>query len=509
MTRLAWLGLALLLASAHAASAEPLVYCGDQEGGGPYIYPSPDDPHTVIGTDVDIAAALARHLGREARFQQGQWDRLPDLLGARKCDVVINGYERTPSRVATMAASLPYQVYGLAFLVRKDRDPTFGLETLKGEGRFHVGALTGSSAEAWLRANVGPNVVIATYDGNTDAMREVETKKLDGTLQDTPIATFYAPRFPELEARGEPVGHGYYVVYARSDDRALIEGIDHALLEMIQSGELRAILHRYGVWDAPQKELLEIAAHAPLFGVVTATVALVESSSVASASPLGARPRGLFEVARRYGAILIESAGLTVLLSVISFPIAVLLGLMIAVGRIWGPRVLAVPLTLYVEVLRGTPLMLQLYFVFFFLPELGVNIPAFGTAILGLAVNYSAYESEIYRAGLQAVPRGQMEAALSLGLSRSQALSRVVIPQAFRSVIPPVMNDFIALFKDTSVCSVVTLIELTKRFSVLSQSTQATIELMVLTALLYLAMSWPASKAARMLEHRLGVETRG
>src|SRR6185503_2586071 len=124
-------------------------------------------------------------------------------------------------------------------------------------------------------------------------------------------------------------------------------------------------------------------------------------------------------------------------------------------------------------------------------PEVGINVPAFGTAILGLAVNYSAYESEIYRAGLQAIPPGQMEAALSLGMSRALALRRVIVPQAVHIVIPPVVNDFIALFKDTSVCSVVTLVELTKRFSVLSQSTQTTVELMGLTAVLYLLMSAP------------------
>jgi polar amino acid transport system substrate-binding protein len=135
----------------------------------------------------------------------------------------------------------------------------------------------------------------------------------------------------------------------------------------------------------------------------------------------------------------------------------------------------------------------------------GIAIPAFWTASLGLAINYSAYESEIYRAGLQAVPAGQMEAALSLGMSRALAIRRIVAPQAMRIVIPPVVNDFIALFKDTSVCSVVTIVELTKRFSILSLSTQATIELMLMTAALYLAMSYPLSLLSRRVERRLGV----
>jgi polar amino acid transport system substrate-binding protein len=212
-----------------------------------------------------------------------------------------------------------------------------------------------------------------------------------------------------------------------------------------------------------------------------------------------ARKHGL-QVVRAYGGVLLQSAGLTVVLSCLSFPLAVLAGLFIAVGRLYGPRWLQTPLTAYVEFLRGTPVMLQLYFIFFFLPEVGINVPAFWTAILGLAVNYSAYESEIYRAGLSAVPKGQMEAALALGMSRPLALRRIIVPQAVRIVVPPIVNDFIALFKDTSVCSVVTLVELTKRFSVLSQSTQATTELMAMTALLYLVMSYPLSLVSRRLE---------
>src|SRR5262249_25661941 len=128
---------------------------------------------------------------------------------------------------------------------------------------------------------------------------------------------------------------------------------------------------------------------------------------------------------------------------------------------------------------------------------------ALAAAIAGLAINYSAYEAEIYRAGLQAIPRGQMEAALALGMSQSLAIRRIILPQAFRIVIPPVTNDFIALFKDTSVCSVITIVELTKRYSILALSTGAIVELAALTALLYMLMSFPLSLFARWSERRL------
>src|SRR5262249_46852879 len=123
-----------------------------------------------------------------------------------------------------------------------------------------------------------------------------------------------------------------------------------------------------------------------------------------------------------YAWVLLQAAGVTVLLACITMPLAMLLGLFIAVGRLYGPRWLAVVLGLYVEVLRGTPLLLQLFFIFYLLPHFGIFLPAFGAAVLGLAINYSAYESENYRAGLLAVPRGQMEAALTLGMSKWTAL---------------------------------------------------------------------------------------
>lgn len=493
------LGLAATLAAdtlADVRARGELVWGADQAGGGPYVFPRDDDPTSVTGFEVDLAEALATRLGVKARFAQGEWSTMPELLRTGKVDVVLNGYEWTPARASAMEASLPYFIYGLQLLARKD-DTTLSswkdLANPAGGRKRKVGVLTESAAEKYLVEHYADTVETIGYDGNTDAMREVETGKLDATLQDTPIAAFYGPRFPGLRAIGDPVGRGYYVILARRGDTSLSSALNDAIVRLARDGTLRRIYANYGLWDPAQQEL------ATLYGYV-------ETPEVGEGEKeIGERPRG-WAVVRRYGWIMLQSAGMTVILSVLSFPAAVLIGLLIAVGRLYGPGWVRYPLAWYVEFLRGTPVMLQLYFVFFFLPEIGIQVPAFWTAIIGLAINYSAYESEIYRAGLQAIPPGQMEAALSLGMSRALALRRVIVPQAFRIVIPPVMNDFIALFKDTSVCSVVTIIELTKRFSVLSQSTQATIELMGMTAVLYLLMSYPLSILSRKLELRLARE---
>ncbi len=512
---------ALLLATVTSAGARAdvladvkargeLRWCGDQEGGGPYVYPRDDHPSEVTGFEVDLAAKLAGYLKVRPVFIQGQWDKLGDMVRAQKCDVVLNGYELTPERSESLTPSIPYYVFGLQLLVRNG-DPTFktwdDLAAASGT-KARVGVLTGSAAETAMRAFCGDKderCEVINYDGGTDTMREVETGKLDATLQDTPIARFYARSFPGLVAAGEPVGKGYYVVYVDHGEDALRDVLNEALILLQRSGGLEATYRTYGIWDEAQSELAGIAAMGRFFGLDKAVRAEVKQHEMPheEAVRVEQRKHGL-DVFSTYGGIMLQSAGLTVVLAVGSFPLAMLLGLFIAVGRMFGPSFVRLPLAACVEFLRGTPLMLQLYFLFFLLPEVGVTIPAFWTGILGLAINYAAYESEIYRAGLQAIPPGQMEAALSLGMSRAQAIRRIIVPQAVRLVIPPVVNDFIALFKDTSVVSVVTLVELTKRFSVLSMSTQATIELMIMTAGLYLLMSYPLSLVSRRIERRLG-----
>ncbi|HZT79044.1 MAG TPA: ABC transporter permease subunit, partial [Gemmataceae bacterium] len=159
------------------------------------------------------------------------------------------------------------------------------------------------------------------------------------------------------------------------------------------------------------------------------------------------------------------------------------------------------------------PLMFQLFAIYYFvLPACGLGfLPAFWASVLGLALNYSAAEAENYRAGLLAIPRGQMEAALSLGMSTWTALRRVIIPQAVKIVIPTVTNDFIALFKDTAVCAAISvtllrtnLPELTGQYRrLVIENPGLGVELLLLTAALYLLMSYPLSIVARRLERRL------
>jgi polar amino acid transport system substrate-binding protein len=199
---------------------------------------------------------------------------------------------------------------------------------------------------------------------------------------------------------------------------------------------------------------------------------------------------------------LLGGAVVTVELSVLAMGLAIVVGLIIVLIRLYGPVPLCWLAKAYVEVIRGTPLLIQLFLIYYGLPEVGVKLNAFAAAIFGLGMNYAASESENYRAGIQAVQHGQTEAALALGMSRWQSLRHVILPQALRFVIPPVTNDFIAMFKDSSIVSVITMVELTKVCGMLA-ATYDYMTLGLITAAIYFGLSYPASIFANWLERKL------
>ncbi|MFI5457117.1 MAG: ABC transporter substrate-binding protein/permease [Isosphaerales bacterium] len=469
-------------ALARVRSAGRLLYGSDMEGGGPYAYPDPRSPRDVTGFEVELMARLAKDLGVAPVFSQGQWDKLLQVLGSGRIDLVINGYEWTEPRARDFLATRPYYIYQLQLMVRRG-SPIRAWGDLKrpkpGGGRWTVGVLVGSAADNFGAEQGGPYVDVIRFDGATDAMTAVGNGQYDATLQDLPAAYFYRDRFPNLELAGPAESHGYYVIYVRKQDKTLRDALDQGLARLIDSGELRRLYDKYGIWTEAQAELS--AFNGPLERLT------------------GAQTAGGWVLLRQYQSRLLDAALVTMALSLASMPLAMAVGLLIAVGRLYGPRILRTTLAGYVELIRGTPLMLQLFVLFYLL-----KLPPWVAGIAGLAINYSAYEAEIYRAGLQAIPRGQMEAALALGMSRVMALRRVIIPQAVRIVIPPVTNDFIALFKDTSVCSVITLVELTKQYSILANSAGGAIEFAVAVAALYMMMSVPLSWLSRWSERRLG-----
>jgi polar amino acid transport system substrate-binding protein len=192
---------------------------------------------------------------------------------------------------------------------------------------------------------------------------------------------------------------------------------------------------------------------------------------------------------------------MTALVSVLSMALAVVAGLAVASARVYGTAPIRALATVYTEVVRGTPVLLQLFVIYYGLAGV-VRLPAFLAAVLGLGFNYAAYEAEIYRGALEAVSRIQLEAARTLGFSESQILRLIRGPQALRYALAPMTNDFVALLKDSSLVSVITVVELTKQTAIYATNVGSWVIPGLLCAAVYLVMSLPLARLARRLEQR-------
>ncbi|MCK3778374.1 amino acid ABC transporter permease [Ensifer sesbaniae] len=197
-------------------------------------------------------------------------------------------------------------------------------------------------------------------------------------------------------------------------------------------------------------------------------------------------------------------AGLTftIPLTLLSFIFGLILGLITAVARLFGPAPVSLIARFYVWVIRGTPLLVQLFVIFYGLPSAGILLDAFTAALIGFSLNVGAYSSEIIRAVISSVPRGQWEAAYSIGMSWSQAMRRTILPQATRVAVPPLSNTFISLVKDTSLAAAITVPEMFQTAQRIVATTYEPLILYIEAALIYLAMSSVLSALQVRLERR-------
>ncbi|MGB9682077.1 MAG: amino acid ABC transporter permease [bacterium] len=198
-----------------------------------------------------------------------------------------------------------------------------------------------------------------------------------------------------------------------------------------------------------------------------------------------------------------KGAVMTIEITAISVGMGVLIGIFGGIARVSKNLLLLIPSTIYVEVIRGTPLLAQLFIVYFGLPSLGINLPPFTAAVIAMGVNSGAYVTEIFRGGIQSIERGQMEAARSLGLSYFQTMRYVILPQALKRVLPPLGNEFIAMLKDSSLASTIAIAELMRVGREITSRTFRSFEVLGVVALLYLAITLPLSLLVRYMERRM------
>ncbi|HEU0035636.1 MAG TPA: ABC transporter substrate-binding protein/permease [Kofleriaceae bacterium] len=451
-----------------------LTWGADRQGGEPYVFEDPKDPSHLIGFEVDIMDAIGRRLGVKPRMVQYTWSNLVPSLERGDFDIAINGLEATQERRERILLSDPYFVYAETLVIR-DGDPYRAIFDLAGK---RVGTLNQTYAHDILQMLP---LEARVYEGNQEPYDDLERGRLDAVLLDNIIADRYGciPEHPKLRCVPYDVARGSYVIGMRKADRELKTAIDGALAAMRKDGELEQILRRWKLWDDRQTQ----------------------------AEPI----EGVSLPARTFDGDMVlqflDAALVTLELTILAFLIAVPVGMLLAICRVYGPAPLGAAARVYIELFRGTPVLLQLFVLYYGIADY-IELGPVQSAVLGLGLNYAAYEAEVYRGALLAIPRGQSEAARALGFGPWQTLWHVMLPQALRLALPPMTNDFVSLLKDSSLVSVITVIELTKRMTIAAVDMRGWLVPGLACAALYLALSFPLSELARRLERRLARDQR-
>jgi polar amino acid transport system substrate-binding protein len=488
MNRCAVLVALLLLAGGHPLLAQQdLRWGGDAEGGAPFVEADPADPSRVRGFDVEVAETIARDLGRRPRFVQVAFSSIDASVERGDFDIGMSGVEETAARRAAVSATIPYFEFREVITVRaadRGRFPT--LAALRGR---RVGTLGGTIAYTLLlEAKETYGIIPVSYDDDVHPYDDVVSGRLDAVLLDHIIAARSSRRTPGLYTEPRAVATGHYIAVLAKHNALLRDRIDAILKARMRDGTLERIYRRWNIWDDGQRTFF-----ARVLG---------GGGSVDTRLPVPAPSRASrLSMVASYLPSLLAASLITIGLSCAAMALAVAVGILIATGRVYGHPIVRLLLSAYVEIVRGTPVLLQLFVLYYGLSSV-IRLPAFIAALLGLGLNYAAYESEIYRGALEAVSRGQLEAARTLGFTERQVLTLIRGPQAFRIALAPMTNDFVALLKDSSLVSVITVVELTKQTSIFAANIGSWVIPGLLCGALYLILSLPLSRLAGKLEAR-------
>jgi polar amino acid transport system substrate-binding protein len=473
------------------AEEKTLRWAADAKSGAPYMFVDAKDPTKMQGFEKEIIESLAQKMGRTLVTVQNEWESLVPGLERGDYDIAANGIEITPQREKIVDFSIPYYATFEQNISRADDyRMDGGLKSLDGK---KVGTLKASLAHYILEKETKAKIVF--YEQETSGYHDVEIGRLDSFFADYPIALYYALSNPKLKASGPPVGKMFYGIAVSKRNPELLREINQALGEMLVSGDIEKILAKWNLMHPFTVEAMGLKTKIENKQEELNKVASQQSKQLTFGDRM--------ELYRKILPLLLKGALTSIEVSIVSMMLAITFGLLLALMRLYGNTGVAFFSQAIVEMLRGTPLLIQLYLIFFGLPYLGIHLTPFWAAVIGLGMNYGAYEAENYRAGIEAVPHTQLEAAQALALSPVQRFIYVLFPQAYRIILPPMTNDFISLIKDSSLVSVITMVELTTVYSQLASTYFDHLGLGILVAILYFLMGYPFVRIARRLEKKM------
>jgi His/Glu/Gln/Arg/opine family amino acid ABC transporter permease subunit len=405
-----------------------------------------DESGRLTGFDADIARALAARMGRRAELVQIDWNGIQAGLQSGKYDLICGSMAITEARRQSLAFSLPYYVSGAQVFGAGGREPTrFGVTESSTYARYIQ-----EHPERFETAQV------VAYGSEAEILAAIGSDKIDGFVSDRIVGGFYLSRSGDLQVG--PVGQLLYQeacgIAARQGDDQLVRQVNLALLELVQSGEYEAIYRKW-VGEAPDLETLF-----QRWGDQARYIPTEKTSPVDHGLPAEQQTNATV-------GLLAKGAWLTLQLSLLTAVLSMAGGLVLGLGTV-SPRAWLRSFSLgYVWLIRGTPLLVQLFLSYFVIAT-SINrlvgfelMGAFASALLALVINTTAYNGETLRGGILGVSQGQWDAAMSLGMRRAEILRRIVMPQALRASIPSLGNNLVVLVKDTSLVGAITLVELT------------------------------------------------
>jgi His/Glu/Gln/Arg/opine family amino acid ABC transporter permease subunit len=448
---------------------------------GTYAPFSYHDPATgaLAGYDVDVARAIGENLGVKVEFVETPWDSIFAALEANRFDIVANEVTVSPERQAKYDLSKPYSVGEGVIVTKADNNSITSLADLKGK----TTAQSITSNWAQVARDAGANV--QSVEGFAQAITLLNQGRIDATVNDSIAVYAYLAETGDtsIKIAAKTDEKSEQALAARKNSGYLPE-LNGAIDALRSSGKLAEISQKYLKADATG------AGQAPQAGG-----AQQQAPPVRSAWQLIAA--NLWPLAK-------AAITATIPLTIISFAVGLVIALGVALARLSSNVVLSNIARFYISIIRGTPLLVQLFIVFYALPQLGVKIDPFPAAVIAFSLNVGGYAAEIIRSAIQSIPKGQWEAAETIGYNYAGALRRIILPQAARVAVPPLSNTLISLVKDTSLASTILVTELLRQAQIVAAPTFEFFALYGTAAAYYwiicLVLSFGQSRLERRLE---------
>ncbi|MFX4288010.1 ABC transporter substrate-binding protein/permease [Janibacter sp. G349] len=444
------LGPALLSAPSASASApadasaskvpDPL-RVGTEGVYAPFSIKQGDD---FTGFDVEVMKAVGERLGVEVEFVATPWDSMFAALAAGRFDVVANQVNVNPEREKLYDLSDPYvDTAGVLVVAEDNPENITKLSDLKGKRAAEN--LTSSWAE--VAKDNGADIV--GVDGMNEAMSSLKEGRVDAIVNDKLAVRNYIATSPDpgvkIVAETDDQAQS---VFAAKKGTGYMPEINKALAEMEEDGTTQAIYDKYFSADQAAPSAWDLVKD-NAWPMAWATIKV------------------------------------TIPLTAISFAIGLVLALVAAIGRMSTSAVPRGIARAYISIIRGTPLLVQLFLIFYALPEVGIDLPPFVAAVIALSLNVGGYAAEVIRSAIESIPKGQWEAAQTIGMGPRTALRRIILPQATRTAIPPLSNTLVSLLKDTSLTSIILVVELTQTARFAAAPTFQYMPMFALAALYY------------------------